>query len=265
MARPAKAKAFRPVHPNAGIAAAYRKKLLGLIEDMNASVQYWLKAEYRGNRPAIAQDDALPASALRSAIKRLSLRWQKQFDDAAPKLADYFAAAVSNRSDRALQAILRDAGFSVKFKMTREMRDVMQATINEQVSLIKSIPSQYFTQIEGMVMRSVQTGRDLGALSKDLQEQFGVTRRRAANIARSQNNIATSSMTRARQDALGITEGDWVHSGAGKHKRPTHVAMSGKRFDLKKGMYDPAVKRWILPGTEPNCRCIWRPVIAGFS
>jgi SPP1 gp7 family putative phage head morphogenesis protein len=141
----------------------------------------------------------------------------------------------------------------------------MQATINEQVSLIKSIPSQYFTQIEGVVMRSVQTGRDLGQLTKDLQEQFGVTRRRAATIARSQNNIATSSMTRARQDALGITEGTWVHSGAGKHPRPTHVAMSGKRFNLKKGMYDSAVKRWILPAQEPGCRCIWRPVIAGFS
>ena len=70
--------------------------------------------------------------------------------------------------------------------MMPAMRDIMRATIGQQVSLIKSIPSQYFTNIESLVMRSVQTGRDLEQLTTDLQEQFGVTRRRAAFIARDQ-------------------------------------------------------------------------------
>ena len=87
--------------------------------------------------------------------------------------------------------------------MTPALRDIRQATIGQQVSLIKSIPSQYFTNIEGLVMRSVQTGRDLGQLTNDLQEQFGVTHRRAAFIARDQNNKATASMTRGRQNELG--------------------------------------------------------------
>ena len=72
-------------------------------------------------------------------------------------------------------------------------------------------------------------------------------------------------MTRARQDELGITEAIWVHSGAGKHPRPTHVAMNGKKYDVNKGMWDPAVKRWIFPGEEINCRCISRSIIPGFS
>jgi SPP1 gp7 family putative phage head morphogenesis protein len=162
-------------------------------------------------------------------------------------------------------AILKKAGFTVKFKMTPAMRDIMQATISQQVSLIKSIPSQHFTNIEGLVMRSVQKGGDLAQLTKDLREQFGVTRRRAVIIARDQNNKATSSMTRARQDELGISEAIWVHSGAGKHPRPTHVAMSGKTYDVRKGMWDPAVNRWIFPGEEINCRCISRSVIPWFS
>jgi SPP1 gp7 family putative phage head morphogenesis protein len=145
------------------------------------------------------------------------------------------------------------------------MRDIMQATIGQQVSLIKSIPSQYFTSIEGLMMRSVQTGQDLEQMTKDLQEQFGVTRRRAAFIARDQNNKATASMTRARQDELGSTQAIWVHSGAGKHPRPTHVDMNGTKYDVKKGMWDPAVKRWIFPGEEINCHCFSRSVISGFS
>lgn len=260
----AKTKTLRPVHPNAGIQAAYRKRLERLIEEMNTSIQFWLKAAYKTNPPRMAQDRN-PAEELRAALRQLARQWQRNFNRAAPKLADYFAKSVQLRSDAALRKILRDGGFSVKFTMTPVMRDVMDATINEQVSLIKSIPQQYLTQVEGMVMRSVQAGRDLGPLAKGLQEQFGVTKRRAANIARSQNNIATTSMTRARQDSLGVVEGDWIHSGAGKHPRPTHIAMNGKRFNLRKGMYDSAVGRYVLPGVEPGCKCIWRPVIKGFS
>ena len=73
----------------------------------------------------------------------------------------------------------------------------------------------------------------------------------AVIIARDQNNKATASMTRARQNELGITEAIWVHSGAGKHPRPTHVAMNGAKYDVKKGMWDPAVKRWEATTGKP--------------
>jgi SPP1 gp7 family putative phage head morphogenesis protein len=257
-------KVLTAVRPNAGIEAAYRDKLLALVDDMNKSIAYWLRAAYRANEPVMAQDRT-PADELRDAIRKLAKRWQRNFDQAAEEIAENFSRSVAERSSGALMAILKKAGFTVKFKMTPAMRDIMQATISQQVSLIKSIPSQHFTNIEGLVMRSVQKGGDLAQLTKDLREQFGVTRRRAVIIARDQNNKATSSMTRARQDELGISEAIWVHSGAGKHPRPTHVAMSGKTYDVRKGMWDPAVNRWIFPGEEINCRCISRSVIPWFS
>jgi SPP1 gp7 family putative phage head morphogenesis protein len=257
-------KVLTAVRPNVGIEAAYREKLQALIADMDKSVVYWLRAAYRANEPVMAQDRT-PADELRDALRKLAKRWQKNFDEAAPALAEHFAQSVASRSSGALMAILKKAGFTVKFRMTPAMRDIMAATVGQQVSLIKSIPSRYFTNIEGLVMRSVQTGRDLGQLTADLQQQFDVTRRRAAFIARDQNNKATASMTRARQDELGITQAIWVHSGAGKHPRPTHVAMNGKKYDVNKGMWDSAVNCWIFPGEEINCRCISRSIIPGFS
>ena len=260
------AKTLRPVHPNAGIEARYRKRLLALVEEMNNSFAYWLKAAYRANPPVMAQDRN-PAQELRATIRRLALRWQRNFDEAAPKLADWFAQSIYRRSDGAMRSILRDGGFSVKFKMTPAMKDVMDATIAEQVSLIKSIPQAYLTQVEGMVMRSVQAGRDLGPLAKDLQHQFGVTKRRAATIARDQNNKATASMTRVRQVQVGITEAIWVHSGGGKHPRPTHVraGRDKQRYKVAEGWFDPAVGKNIFPGELINCRCVSKPVIPGFS
>src|SRR5258708_40187860 len=119
--------------------------------------------------------------------------------------------------------IAKEAGITIEFSTTLAPRDLLQATIQAKVELSKSIPAQYLTQVQGSVMRSVQTGRDLGTLAKELQDHYGVTKRRSAFIARSQNNLATASMTRARQVELGITEAIWMHSGGGKHPRPSHL------------------------------------------
>jgi SPP1 gp7 family putative phage head morphogenesis protein len=204
-----------------------------------------------------------PATGLKVAMERVAARWQANFNAAAPRLAEYFATAMKDRSDANLRAILQDAGFSVKFQLTPAMRDVLDATIQQQVELIRSIPAQYLTQVQGAVLRSVQAGRDLGALSKELQDQFGVTKRRAALIARSQNNLATATMTAARQKELGITQAIWQHSGGGKEPRPTHVANSGKPYDIATGWYDPAEKRFLYPGQAINCRCVSRSIIPG--
>jgi SPP1 gp7 family putative phage head morphogenesis protein len=215
---------------------------------------------------AIAQDE-LSSSALRDAMRKLSRRWLKRFDTMADQLADYFATAVSTRTDAQLKRILKDGGFSVEFKMSMAQRDVLNATIAENVSLIKSIPRQYLTSVEGIVSRSVQTGRDMKALSDDLQKAFGVTKRRAAIISRDQSNKATAMLTRARHLELGITENVWVHSAGGKHPRPTHVraGQDGVKFDVATGWKDPATGKYIWPGTEINCRCIGRPVIKALS
>lgn len=256
---------LRAVRANAGLHAAYRRKLLALISEMAHSYAYWLRAQYRQTPPQMAQDET-PAKQLQRELKKLGRRWDKRFDETAPKLARWFAQSTANRSDAALRKILRDGGFSVKFQMTRAMRDVLDATINENVSLIKSIPAHFHTEVEGLVMRSVTAGRDLSFLTRELQHQYGVTRRRAEFIARDQNNKATAGLRRARELDLGITKGVWLHSGGGREPRPTHVRNSGKEFNLNLGWPDPALKgKRIWPGTEPNCRCTWRPVVQGFS
>ncbi len=262
---PRKAKALRPVHPNAGLELLYRRKLWALIREMHDSVVYWVKAAYRKNEPEIAQDE-LPAATLEAAMRKLIRQWQTKFDDAAPALAEYFARAASDRSGRALRKILLEHGITVEFKMTRGMQDMLRASVNENVGLIKSIPRKYLADVQGAVMRSVQTGRDLGTLTKELQRSYGVTKRRAGFIARDQNNKATAAMTRGRQVELGITEAVWMHSGGGKHPRPTHVkaGQDRARYDVREGWYDPAVKKTIFPGELPNCRCVSRSVVPGF-
>ncbi len=211
------------------------------------------------------KDEGSPAANLQRAVNAMKDKWLERFDKGAEALAKHFAEDVLDRSDTQLKSILKKAGISVKWQMTEAQQDVLVATVQQNVSLIKSIPTQYLSQVEGMVQRSVQTGRDLGQLSKDLQKRLGVTKRRAALISRDQNNKATSAFQRVRQQELGVTEAIWMHSHAGKEPRKSHLANNGLPYNVQTGWYDPEVKEHIWPGQLINCRCTSRAVIPGFS
>ena len=253
-----------PVHPNQGIEAAYRRRLERLVAEMHASILYWLTAAYRANTPemtALAQDES-PAASMRGTMRKMARRWEKNFDEGSAELAKWFATAAADRSDKALQATLRKAGFSVKFKLTDAANDALQATTFENVALIKSIASQHLAEVEGLVMRSVSAGRDLKMLTDDLVQRYEITRRRAAFIARDQNGKATATITRVRQQSLGISEAIWLHSRAGKEPRPSHVEFNGQKYDPLKGALLDGV--WTWPGHEINCKCVSKSVIPGF-
>lgn len=256
------------VHPSAAIAAWYRAQLDKYIDAMQDSVIYFLQASYKKNEPIIAQDE-LPAQALWTALRKLRNRWQRNFNAAAPKVAKYFTDKADKRSKERLSTLMREAGMSVEFKMTQAQMDGIRANIHENVSLIKSIPQKYFTQIEGIVMRSVQAGGDMYTLSQALQTEYGKTKKRARLIARDQNNKATAFLTRTRQVEMGIDEAIWMHSHGGKKPRPTHFKNNGKRYNVKKGWYDPDADgkgkgRYIHPGELINCRCVSKSIIPGF-
>ena len=257
-------KVLKPIRANAGLIAVYRQRLEAAVRQMNASVRRAIEAAWRRDTPELAQDE-LPARALQSAVDQMRRKWQSSFDELAEKLGAYFAKAAPDRSDSALKAMLQESGITVEFRMTRTMQDVLRASVQANVALIKSIPAQYLSSVEGSVMRAAQSGRDLAALSKDLREHYGVTQRRAAFIALDQMNKASSAMAAARQQELGIKEAIWRHSYAGREPRPSHQANDGKRFDLKTGWFDPHEKKWILPGELPRCRCFMTPVLRGFG
>ena len=258
-----KTRTLPPIHSSAAIAATFSRRLRALVDRMNASVLWWVRAAYRANAPEIAQD-ATPASILRAAIRRITKRWTTKFDDAAQKMAAWFATATNKRSTDAMRTILKDAGISVEFQRTAAMRDIEQATVTNAVSLIKTIPQKHFAQIEQSLMRSVQTGRDLASMTRDLKTIAGTTDRQIARIVRTTNNQATAAFARARQLECGITEALWLHSSAGKKPRPSHVEMNGKPYDVAKGMWDKDEREWVLPGQLINCRCLCRPIVKGF-
>lgn len=251
---------LREIPANAGLEAAYRKRLQLLLRDMAVDIRKRLKGVYRPAKDRLAMDDD-PVVALRTVMRHLARRWQKRFDSMAKDIAEMFATRAQADLDLAFRKRLREAGFTVRFQPTERMLSAYRAVVAENVSLIKSIPQQFLKDVEGAVWRSALKGGAQYELSKEIRAKYGISARRAAFIASDQSNKARATFDNARRAELGIKFAVWKHSHAGKTPRPTHVKMDGQRFEIAKGMWDPAVGEWIQPGTLPRCRCTSRAVI----
>lgn len=259
----------RAVWPSAAIEAWYRATLQKLIREMSQDMMTALRAVWRQSQPvhdsALATDARPKIDLLRRALELWGERWTISLGDLADKLANEFANKNRSYTDRALKQSFKAAGMTVEFKPTKRMLEDYAAVVAENVQLIKSIPQKYLTDVQSTVWTNVTKGGDLKQMSEDIQHVYGVTHRRAAFIARDQNNKAKATFERTRDQELGVTKFIWVHSNAGKEPRPTHLHADGRTYSLAKGMYDKDEGKYVFPGELINCRCTQRAILPGWD
>lgn len=259
---------LKPINYNAGNIKWYQKQLLTEIREMNDEVRREIVNAIRDN--PLAQDanlamDANPVEMIRKMLDVLSGKWVRDFINKAKSWSDEMIDKTQSAVDRGLLAAARRESMTINMQWTEAMLEKREAIIAENVSLIRSIPEKYFTEVEGMVYRAVARGGDRKLLADEIERNFGkrhgITRRRAEFIARDQTRKATSALSAARQQAAGIVEGEWVHSGGGNKPRHSHVkaGRERKRFKLSEGCLIDG--EYIMPGQLPNCGCVWRPVL----
>lgn len=267
------------INPSTAAEQKYRKALQTAVRAMAKSVEYWVQAAYRGalatNQAAgtvpdpdveRAQDAKNPAFERRRLFLQLvdlRKRWEDHFGDMARKLALDLVDAAYQANKAAWQGQVRREGFDIPMQLTAAQRTIMDVKVVDNVSLIKSIPAQYFEKIEGSVSRGFLAGRDLEAIASDLRATGETTTKRAALIARDQSNKLTAQMNSARQRELSIRYAYWKHSTVDKDPRPNH-----RRASVEKWIYDTQVGidfgdsfGFVLPGVAINCRCGGRSII----
>lgn len=261
--------AVRAVHANAGVEAWYAAQLQALVLRMHNDVSTAVIRVYaeRLDFGVMAHDATKnPSILLRRALEKWGGLWVRKLDRLSLSLSRQFARKNFTVTQAAMRSAFRDAGFTVQFSPTPASVTAYHAVAAEQVNLIKSIPAEYLKAVESNVWTSVMKGGDLHSLSQNLQKNYGVTAKRAALIARDQNNKATATIERERQMELGITDAYLQHSGGGKTPRPTHVAADGKRYKIARGFWDPDANgkgkgAFVQPGELVNCRCTNRPIL----
>lgn len=256
---------LRAVHSNKGVERWYRDQLQCLLFRLNRSLILHIEAAWKINPPSIgfAQDAPNPSILLRRALKKWGGLWTKKFDALSLDLSKKFAKKNFSSTQYAMEDALKTAGFTVAFTPSPASVEAYHAVVAENVALIKSIPAQYLKDVQTSVWSSVMKGADMGELTKTIQEKYGISHRRAAFIARDQNNKSKATIENQRRTELGIVKARWRHSGGGKEPRPEHVKFSGKIYEIAKGAYLEG--KWVWPGSEPNCRCTSKSIIAGLD
>jgi len=131
---------------------------------------------------------------------------------------------------------------------------LLDAAVRENVRLITNLPEALVEDIAGITSRGVRRGRRSSEMAVEIQERFGVSRRRAQLIARDQVSKLNGELTQLRHQALGITRYRWRATLDGK-TRDEHAAREGQIFEWDNPPEDGH------PGEPINCRCGAEPVL----
>lgn len=259
-----------PLHINYSVQARYEKRLKKLVALMTKETRKAIHALYNADHGKAwfgkdtAGMDASVSAQARMTMNKLTLTFDKLFASHANDLAQGMVNDNLSASKSALNSSLKQlsGGLSIKTDLLgKDLKQITTAAVAENVSLIKSIPSQYLDQVQGAVMRSITHGNGLEDLIPEIAKYDGITERRATNIALDQTRKVYNSINIERSKAVGVTKGEWIHSGGSQKPRETHLDMDGEIFDLEEGMYDPDVGENIMPGELPNCGCTYSPII----
>ena len=135
-------------------------------------------------------------------------------------------------------------------KLTPSMGQHVEAWVDTNVALIKSIP----TQAVEKVREALLSGDDVEAMAKRIQEIAGITERRARLIARDQVAKLESKINAERQKVVGIEKYEW-RSRRDERVREQHRKQDGQVYSWD----DPPPGGH--PGEPVNCRCVAQAIL----
>lgn len=149
---------------------------------------------------------------------------------------------------------------------SERMNNSLKAAVSQNVSLIKSIPEQYFNQVENIVLGNMRQGMRSSYIVKELSKQYGIRERHARLIARDQTTKINGELTRVNQLDQGLEYFQWVTS-KDERVRHSHVKAAQEDVGYGKGIYKwsdlPIVDgQPSYPGSAIQCRCFAKPILA---
>lgn len=149
------------------------------------------------------------------------------------------------------------------------LMDEIKSFAAENATLIKSIPDQTMSRIQGIVQRGVRAGQTAKSLEAEIMREMDTTRARARLIARDQTSKLNGQLTQRRQEAIGLKTYYWDTSND-ERVRPSHDLMEGKlcKWDDDSVYSDDGGRTWKSrssigayvghPGSDYQCRCAGR-------
>lgn len=250
----------KELNNNASDAQRYKNSLKSLIKPMTKETNEIVLELWE-----VENKDEFFVDRASQLLNRLTTKWQIVFNQMAEPLAKSMLNMVSKTSKtnvtKSIKAISKE--FTIKTGLiNKEMKAKSQAIIRENVKLIKSIPQEYYTDVEGQVMRAITTGEGVSSLKKDLMNYLRDAEDRATIIATDQVRKTYAAVNAETMKDSGFKKFIWIHSKGGQFPRKEHQEMDGNIYSLDDlPIIDSKTGETGIPGQLINCRCIMQPVL----
>jgi SPP1 gp7 family putative phage head morphogenesis protein len=130
----------------------------------------------------------------------------------------------------------------------------------DNANLIKSIPHDMLSEMEGIMKDGFNSGRTLTDIVSEIESVYHIGRNKAKFLARDQMAKLNSDLSEYQQRDAGITQYEWSTSQDGR-VRDSHRELNGKRFSWDNPpIVDKKTNRRAHPGQDYQCRCVALPV-----
>ncbi len=215
--------------------------------------------------------DASIASQSRILMNKLIKKWENKFNLFGNNFAKNMVGTVTKQSAKDLKRSTEklSGGLSIKTdSLSDRTKDIIIASTDESASLIKTIATNYTTEVKEAVSRSISSNTGSFTSLKEsinsmLQDKYKKHKNKAKNVALDQTRKAYSNIAASKMKDIGVTSYVWKHSGGSQNPRAYHKnVLNGQVFKLSEPpIINQSTGERGKPGDDYNCKCYMSPVI----
>lgn len=239
--------------PPRAIEARYRKRMAPVLASMRAVVERNLTPEVLKDLAGEPSRLALDADKTGEIMDRIRAQFaeewtRKEFERVVGKVPQAIEAYQADQLNKQLRAVV-----SVNVVGAEPwLQKAAEQFTAENVSLIKSIPSQFFDELERTLQKEIADGARFEELADAIETRYEISENRATLIARDQTGKFYGDLNRVRQKDLGVEAFFW-RTVNDNRVRAEHEERNGQRYKWA----DPPDGE--TPGEPVQCRCYADP------
>ena len=241
----------------------YAKILRGIVDGINAELKGRIADELKAE--VAAREDGYRADDLSTVLRAIRSLATGNIPGLSfvRSIGDSVRSAIDGNWQKAINQAI---GVNVALPGT-DMSANVDAWAEENTALITNLAQSYLSKVTTAVNSGFRDGLSWRDISKNIQAESGVAKRRADLIARDQVATMNMQVTKQRAADLDIKQFVWRTmedqrvrgnpSGRYPKANPSHYARNGKTYNWSDG----AGARDTFPGQAINCRCYAMNVI----
>lgn len=254
-------KTFKGIPAPAFASAEYLTQLNKILSQANKDIKLLLFPPLKKHESRYTVDSWV--DNIVNAINKLKSKYSNvTFTAFCEKIATKFVTSVDKYNQRK-----STLNFGINALNQRKTNDFIKISVINNVNLIKSIPSDFFEEIEEAVLREITAGTSYKNLQDFIYNRYDVSKSRAKLIAVDQTAKVNGQLTVKRQGDAGFEFFRW-QTVQDERVRSSHQHLADRVTKYGKGIYrlDAPPKglknRTIIPGFEFRCRCLSIPVLS---